>query len=151
MAEYATASGIAEHPAFAWWVPYVLRKRNVIASAVNSRICKCSHKYGIKVPCSVKEALDFDCKNGNTFWVDALTKEMGKVCVAFEILGPNDNPPVGWYKASGHIDFDVKMDFSAIRHNRVFLARADAHRAGSGPPSRQMRQLKKIHVARAQA
>jgi hypothetical protein len=84
----------------------------VIVSAVNSRVCKCSHKYGIKVPRSVKEALDFDHRNGNTFWADALTKEMGNVCIAFEILGPNDKPPVGWYKASGHIVFDVKMDFT---------------------------------------
>jgi hypothetical protein len=110
VAEYATACDIAEHPAFAWWVPYVLRKRNVIVSAVNSRVCKCSHKYGIEVPRSVKEAFDFDRRNGNTFGADALTKEMGNVCVAFEILGPNDEPPVGWYKASGHIVFDVKME-----------------------------------------
>jgi hypothetical protein len=112
VAEYATACDIAEHPAFTWWVPYVLRKRNVTVSAVNSRVCKCSHKYEIEVPCSIKEALDFDRRNGNTFWADALTKEMGNVCVAFEILGPNDKPPVGWYKASSHIVFDVKMDFT---------------------------------------
>jgi hypothetical protein len=37
---------------------------------------------------------------------------MGNVCVAFEILGPNEKPPVGWFKASGHIVFDVKMDFT---------------------------------------
>ena len=37
---------------------------------------------------------------------------MGNVCVVFEILGSNDKPPVGWYKASGHIVFDVKMDFT---------------------------------------
>ena len=67
MADDATACGIAEHPAFAWLVAYVLHKCDVIVSAVNSRVCKCSHKHGIEVPHSVKEALDFDCKNGNTF------------------------------------------------------------------------------------
>ena len=36
VAEYVTARNIADEPAFAWWVPYVLRKRNVIVSAVNS-------------------------------------------------------------------------------------------------------------------
>ena len=74
VAEYATARDIAAHPAFAWWVPYVLCKHNVIVSAVNSRVRKCSHKYGIKVPFSIKEALDFDCKHGNNFWEDAFTK-----------------------------------------------------------------------------
>ena len=112
VAEYATSRDIHEYPAFAWWVPYVLRKRDVIVSAVHSRVRKCSHKYGIELPTSVRDAIDLDRKNGNTFWADALTKEMGNVCVAFEILGPNEKPPVGWFKASGHIVFDVKMDFT---------------------------------------
>jgi hypothetical protein len=41
-------------------------------------------------------------------WQDALKKEMGNVCIAFEILGPKAKAPVGWHKASGHIVFDVK-------------------------------------------
>ena len=36
VAEYATSRNIGEEPAFAWWVPYVLQKRDVIISAVNS-------------------------------------------------------------------------------------------------------------------
>jgi hypothetical protein len=37
---------------------------------------------------------------------------MSKVCVAFKIAGPNKHAPPGWHKASGHIIFDVKMDFT---------------------------------------
>jgi hypothetical protein len=37
---------------------------------------------------------------------------MGNVCVAFKILGPNTKAPPGWHKASGHIVFDLKMDFT---------------------------------------
>ncbi len=44
--------------------------------------------------------------------MDALNKEMGNVGVAFEILGPNAKAPPGWFKASGHIVFDIKMDFT---------------------------------------
>jgi hypothetical protein len=76
------------HTAFAWWVPYVLQKRDVIVSVVNSRVQKCSHKYGIELPRLVRDAVDLDRRNGNTFWADALTNKMGNVCVAFEILGP---------------------------------------------------------------
>ncbi len=112
VAEYAVARGIGDEPAFAWWIPYTLRKRDVIVSAVNSCLRKTSHKYGIELPRSVKEALEIDRKNGNLFWANALTKEMGNVCVAFEILGPNERAPPGWHKASGHIVFDVKMDFT---------------------------------------
>jgi len=41
--EYAKARGITDEPAFAWWVPYTLRKRDVILSAVKSRIRKTTH------------------------------------------------------------------------------------------------------------
>ncbi len=109
VAEYATSRNIAEEPAFAWWVPYVLRKRDAIVKAVNSRVCGTRPKYGIEVPTSVKHAIDIDHKNKNIFWQDALKKETGNICIAFEILGPNKKAPSGWHKASGHIIFDVKM------------------------------------------
>ncbi len=99
--EYITACDIAEEPAFAWWVPYVLRKRDVIVSAVTSRVWKISHKYGIKLHTSVKHAIDINRKNGNTLWQDALSKEMGNVCVAFEILGPNMKAPPGVAQSLG--------------------------------------------------
>ena len=38
MAEYARARGILNKPAFAWWVPYTLRKREVILAAVKNWI-----------------------------------------------------------------------------------------------------------------
>ncbi len=66
-AEYATSRNIAEEPAFAWWVPYILRKRDAIVKAVNSHVCRTSHKYGIDLPTSVKHAIDIDHKNKNTF------------------------------------------------------------------------------------
>ena len=43
--------------------------------------------------------------------MDSLAKEMGNLVIAFEILEPGQKPP-GWYKATGHIIFDVKMDFT---------------------------------------
>ncbi len=79
---------------------------------MNSRLQKTSHKYGVELPRSVKEAIKINRKNGNSFWADALTKEMGNVSVAFKILGSNVCAPPGWHKASGHIVFDVKMDFT---------------------------------------
>jgi hypothetical protein len=112
MKTYAIARNIGEEPAFAWWVPYILRKRDVIILAVNSRVCKTSHKYGIEVPSSVRHAIEIDQRNKNTLWQNALAKEMGNVCVAFEILDRNAKAPPGWYKASGHIIFDLKMDFT---------------------------------------
>ena len=60
----------------------------------------------------VQNAMDLDRRNGNTFWMDALVKEMGNLNVAFEYLEFGEKAPPGWFKASGHIIFDVKMDFT---------------------------------------
>ena len=80
-AEFAVARGIDSEPAFAWWVPYTLRKRDVILSAVKSRIRKMTHKFGIEIPQSVEHAKQIDKQNGNTLWQDALALEMTNVDV----------------------------------------------------------------------
>ena len=112
VAEYARARGIADEPAFAWWVPHTLRKRDIILAAVKSRIRKKTHKYGIEIPTSVAHAYAIDQKNGNTFWRDAISKEMTDAGIAFKILEESQATPVGWSKATGHLVFDVKMDFT---------------------------------------
>ena len=49
-AEFAKARNIADEPAFAWWVPYMLRKHDIIVlSKINARIRKTTHKYGIEI------------------------------------------------------------------------------------------------------
>ena len=112
VAEYVTARGIQDEPAFVWWVSYTLRKRDFIVSAVSSRVRKCSHKYGIEIPTSITHATRIDQKNGNTFWTDAILKKMKTVGIAFTILDLGKKAPPGWAKASGHLGFDIKMDFT---------------------------------------
>ena len=112
VAEFAKACGIADEAAFAWWVPYTLRKRDIIIKAVKSRARKVSHKYGIDLPTSAEHARELDRRNKNTFWMDALSKEMRNVGAAFKILPEGQQAPVHWTKVTGHIIFDVKMDFT---------------------------------------
>lgn len=50
MAEYAVTRKINDTPAFGWWVPYTLKKRDRIITVVMSWITKTTHKYGIEVP-----------------------------------------------------------------------------------------------------
>ena len=66
VAEITTPHGISEEPAFAWWVPYTLKKRYKLISDVNARLKLTTHKYGVAVPRSVEEAYFLDTKNGNT-------------------------------------------------------------------------------------
>ena len=112
VADFAKARGIADEPAFSWWVPYTLRKRDVIISKVKSRIRKTTHKYGIEMATSVGHAYEIDKGNGNTLWRDAIKKEMTNVGIAFEVLEEGEHAPVAWRKVSGHLVFDVKMDFT---------------------------------------
>ena len=116
VAKYATSCNIEDEPFFAWWVPYILRKRDAIVSAVTTCMFRTSHKYGIELPTLVKSAIGIDQKTKNTLWQDAFKKEMGNICIAFEILGPKAKAPVGWHKALGHIVFDVNMDFTRNVH-----------------------------------
>ena len=45
-------------------------------------------------------------------WTDATNLEMFNVGIAFDIQRAGQKAPPGWRKASGHIIFDVKMDFT---------------------------------------
>ena len=102
-AEFARARSIADELAFAWWVPYTLRKRDIILSKINSRIRKTTHKYGIEIPTGVENAMEIDRSNNNTFWKDALAKEMTEAGIAFEVLEEDIKAPIGWSKVTGHL------------------------------------------------
>jgi hypothetical protein len=111
-ADFAKARGIADEPAFAWWVPYTLRKRDIILSKIRVRIRKTTHKYGIELPTNIRNSLEVNTKNGNIFWRDAFATEMTKVGVAFEVLEEGIIAPNGWSRVTGHLVWDVKMDFT---------------------------------------
>ena len=66
VAEYTTAQEIIEEPAFAWWCPYVLRKRDRIIAGVKAQVLKKRFKYGFEVPETVARAIELDEINGNT-------------------------------------------------------------------------------------
>ena len=74
----------------------------------------------MKLPKNVKEALHLNDINSNTFWRNALNKEMRKVKVAYEYV-PECTPEEvrenkvdalrGFQEITCHVIFDVKMDF----------------------------------------
>jgi hypothetical protein len=75
---------IAQEPAFAWWVSHTHKKRNRVIAKIKSKYWIRTHKFGIKIPKTVEEPRRFDEENGNTFWWDAILKEMKNVRPAFE-------------------------------------------------------------------
>ena len=125
LAEYAVANDIEDEPAFKWWVSHTLKKRNAIISKVKSKYWRTTHKFGIRVPKNVDEALRIDEEEGNTYWYDAIQKEMGNVIVAFT---PKDDLTVeearsgkslvGYQEVRCHMIFDIKMDGKFTRKAR---------------------------------
>ena len=110
IAEYAVASHIDQEPAFAWWVPHVIRKKEAIISKVKSAYWLTTHKHWIKMPKTVQDALNLDKEHGNTLWYDAITKEMKNVRVAFEEWKGKENEiPPGYQKIKCHIIFEIKL------------------------------------------
>ena len=110
VAEYAVSQSIDHEPAFAWWVPYTLRKRDRIIAAVKQRYTKRTHKFGIEVPRTIQRALEIDKENSNTLWRDAIAKEMNAVRIAFKMLDEGEEPPPGYQFMKCHMIFDVKLD-----------------------------------------
>jgi hypothetical protein len=100
----------------------VQKKRDKIVKKLKANYWQLTHKFGVKMPKSVNDALQMDQENGNDMWEQAIKKEMGKAKVAYE---PNkggfttqeiqENKPdtmIGYQDIKFHIIFDVKMDFS---------------------------------------
>ena len=75
----------------------MLKKRDRIIASVRkwqSRYLKKSHKFGIELPMTVEQALTLDAKNDHTLWVDAISKEMENVRVAFKVLPDRKSVPI---------------------------------------------------------
>ena len=109
LADYAVANDLTEEPAFAWWVPYTLKKRKTIIAKVKSKYWQRTHKYGIRVPKNIKEALEIDAGNGNNLWKEAIEMEMKNNRVAFETYDGDPKDLIGYEEITGHLIFDVKL------------------------------------------
>jgi hypothetical protein len=79
-----------------WLLHFTLQKRDAIVKAVKSRSRRKTHKYGIEIPRDIKHAYKLDRQNGNTFWSDAIAKEMHNAGIAFEIMEDDQPLPVGF-------------------------------------------------------
>ena len=121
VAEYAITNKVASEPAFNWWAQDVLRKRNRIISKVKSKYWKTTHKFGIRIPKTVEEAIQIDDDTGTDLWKRALSKEMSKVRVAWKTIDTYTPQQVregkaatliGYQEIKCHVIFDVKMDFT---------------------------------------
>lgn len=112
LAEYAVQNNLQNQPAFSWWIKPTLKRKQSFMHAIKARYAKRSHKFGIRVPKTVEEALAIDKATKTTFWHDAIQKEMRNVRLAFQFLDDDETIPIGYKWIKCHLIFDVKMDFT---------------------------------------
>ena len=114
VAEYCQSMDLMDEPAIAWWAPHMLKRKDQMIAKIKSRVKKKTHKYGIQVPSSVREALlldDADPHNNN-FWKQAIKLEMTQNRVAFNILDDGKQVEPGRTYLECYMVFDIKMDFT---------------------------------------
>jgi hypothetical protein len=87
----------------------VLKQRERIIGAINSRYHKRTHKFGIEVP---KRALEIDKEKNTNYWEKAILKEMTHVRPAFRVLEEQETTPIGSQWILCHMVFDIKVDFT---------------------------------------
>jgi hypothetical protein len=108
LAEYAVQQGIANDPAFAWWVPHTLRCCQRMVSKVKT------HKFGIELPKSVEHAYCIDRETQTTFWHDVIEKEMKRIREAMKEFDGDivkaRKRLIGYQQINCHMVFDVKME-----------------------------------------
>ena len=60
LAEYTVLNQIADEPEFVWWINKVLKKRYRIISKMARKYWQKTPKYGLRIPHTVKEAIEID-------------------------------------------------------------------------------------------
>ena len=125
LAIYAKANNLSEEPAFKWWIHHVIKKKHQIISKIKSKYWQRSHKYGIRIPKTVKEALLLDKENNDDLWQQAIQLEMPKIRKAMRIFDGDPKSLIGYQQITGHIIFDIKLGENFRRKARYV---ADGHK-----------------------
>ena len=104
---------------------FTVKKRKRIVNKLKSRYWRTTHQFGILVPKTIQDTIRIDSKNGNTYWYDAIQKEMKNVRVAFETdeeVTPKEarsnKKYVGYQEIKCHMIFSIQMDGKFTRKAR---------------------------------
>ena len=94
----------------------MLIKRDKIMSMVTSRSRKTTHNYDTEMDTDIEHPKRLDAKNGNTFWIKAIKKDMYAVGIKLEILDEKSPIMLRNKKVTTHVVFDVKIGLTRDTH-----------------------------------
>ena len=111
-AQYTADHNLLREKAFTKWAPYLLRKVNRWIRATRWRKKNNCYKFGVEIPRNVAHSLELDRKNGNNFWRDAISAEIGTLTdmKVFKILDHGVKAPSEYKMIPMWTIFDVKME-----------------------------------------
>ena len=119
MAEFSVENRISEEPAFSWWVKYVLKKRDHIIYKAQRFWVK-TNNYSIRLPKTLKEAVDIDKENSDTLWWDDITKEMKNIRPALKVWEKRrEDLPIRYQEIKCHMIFDINISDNFRRKARL--------------------------------
>jgi hypothetical protein len=119
VAECAVTNKIEHNPAFVWWVPYTLKKRDHFVAMAKACKVKKGIKFGVEVPTTVERTLAIDRETNTDLWAKAIEKEMLHVFPAFKILDEGQDAPLMSKYIRCHMISDLKLD---LTHKACFMA-----------------------------
>ena len=67
-------------------------------------------KFGIKIPRNIKETINFDNENGNTYWGDVIDKERKNVKITFKKIQNGEKVLSGYKKVRCFMNLQVEFD-----------------------------------------
>ena len=100
---------IDDESAFAWWVKYAQKKREIILSRVKSKYWQQTHKCGIRSTKSVKEDYALDEENKNKLWRKGIEEDMEKVKTAVSESKTSTENLFRYQEIDLYTIFDIKL------------------------------------------
>ena len=113
VATYARKEKLLDMPTWKWCKKYIEKRRLFTSMTRHIFTAKgkatTRYQFGVRVPKSVKEAIEFDKQEGNNLWRDAMKEEMDKI-EEYKVFIESKNIPSGYIKIPCHMVFAVKFD-----------------------------------------
>ena len=117
LARYAQQKNLLDQEGWRWAKAYAQNPQKMIRMVTNVMVTKTKkrapkYKFGVSVPKSVRQAMEYDRASGGTLWSEAIQKEMKQLkdFNTFEVLEEGERPPGGYTFVPLHWVFDVKFD-----------------------------------------
>ena len=128
LAVYAKENDLLDTPGWKKLKRYARRAKKLLwmvkANKRAQRYNAITYKFGVRVPRNVKEAIQLDEENGNTYWQDAMALELQQLMDynTFRSLRKNACIPRGYQQIPCWMLFNVKQ---SLKHKARFVARGD--------------------------